>query len=156
MKNKLFTAIAIVLLCVVSSVTQASDIDRVFNDYDIVAVSSNNLENGVDKAWVLSYDNNESQISITLHQNKRSKYFVVRGESFEIAYECCKKGFGATYVKSSYSEVPFVLTSSVINESELNKQRILTSEQITDEKAVELIAAYLPDLVNPSYKHLLN
>ena len=156
MKNNFFTILAVLAILFVSTVAKASDADRMFEDYDITKVSNQNLKSGVDKAWVLTYNSNETPITITLHQSKRAKYYVVRGDNFEVAYECCKKGFGATHVKSAYSEVPFVLTNSVINEEELNRQKVLTTSQLSDEKALELIASYLPDLVNPSYKHLLN
>jgi hypothetical protein len=156
MKNKIFTGIAILVLCVTSVAVYSAETKRAFNDYDIVKLTGQEMEEGAEKAWVLSYDDNESTIVISLHQTKRCKYYVVRTENFEIAYTCGKKGFGASYVNSEYSRVPFELSSKVINESELNRQKILTQSQPTDENAVELIAAYLPDLVNPSYQHLLN
>lgn len=156
MKNSIFTVLAILAITLVSTVTKASDNDRMFNDYDITPVANQDLKAGADKAWTLTYNSNETPITITLHQTKRAKYYVVRGDNFEVAYECCKKGFGASYVKSAYSKIPFQLTNSVINKEEMNRQKVLTTSQISDEKAVNLIAAYLPDLVNPSYKHLLN
>jgi hypothetical protein len=156
MKNKIFTVIAILIFSVVSVAMNAAETDLAFNDYDIVKLSGQEMEAGAAKAWVLSYDENESPIVISLHETKRCKYYVVRAEHFEIAYVCDKKGFGASHVKSEFSRVPYELTSQVINNSELGRQRILTQNQPTDDKALELIAAYLPDLVNPSYKHLLN
>lgn len=156
MKNTILTVLVILALTMVATVSKATDANSMFNDYEITQVSNQDLQNGADKAWVLTYNANESPITITLHQTKRSKYYVVKGDNFEIAYECCKKGFGATYVKSAYSEVPFVLTNSVINEGELSRQKLLTTSQPTEKEALDLIAAYLPDLVNASYKHLLN
>lgn len=156
MKNTFFTVLVILALTMVATTSKATDINTMFNDYEITQVSNQDLQKGADKAWVLTYNTNEAPITITLHQTKRSKYYVVKGDNFEVAYQCCKKGFGASYVKPAYSEVPFVLTSSVINKEELNRQKLLTASQLTDEKAVALIAAYLPDLVNASYKHLLN
>ena len=154
MKNRLFTGIALLMLSITSIAVSAAEINRTYDDYDIVQISNQDLEGDAEKAWTLSYDNNESSIVISLHQNKRSKHYVVRADNFEIAYVCCKKGFGASYVKSEYSEVPIELTNRVINETELNRQKILTPTQLSEEKALELIAVYLPDLVNPSYKHL--
>ncbi|HKJ42741.1 MAG TPA: hypothetical protein VKA27_11645 [Sunxiuqinia sp.] len=156
MKNSIFTVLAVLLITLLSSATKAADTDRMFKEYDITQVASQDLKAGADKAWVLSYNSNQTPITITLHESKRAKYYVVRGDNFEVAYECCKKGFGASYVKSAYSEVPYELTNSVINREEMNRQKVLTTSQLSDEKAVNLIAAYLPDLVNPSYKHLLN
>jgi hypothetical protein len=156
MKNKFIAGIAVFVLCLATIAVQATGIARSFSDYDIVQVNSQDLSSNADKAWVLSYDTNESPIIITLHQTKRSKNYVVRAEHFEISYVCNKKGFGASYVKAEYSEFPEEIISRVINSVELDRQKILTPNQVTEDQALDLIAAYLPDLVNPSYKHLLN
>lgn len=156
MKNRIFTGISIVLLCLATFAVQATGADKAFNDYQIVPVSNQELSGDVDKAWVLSYDETESPIVISLHQNKRSKHYVVRAEHFEVAYVCCKKGFGAKRVRAEYSKLPEVMTNQVINESELARQKILSPNELSEEDALNLIAAYLPNLVNPSYKHLLN
>lgn len=156
MKNRFLTGVAAFVFCLVTFSVSATDADRTFSDYDIVPVSNQDLDANADKAWILSYDHNESPIVITLHQNKRSKHYVVRAEHFEVSYVCCKKGFGAARVKAEYREFPDEITNSILNETELNRQKILTSNQVSEKQALDLIAAYLPDLVNPSYKHLLN
>lgn len=156
MKNRIFTGIAIFVFCIITFAVQASDTDRAFKGYDIVPVNAQELSGNAEKAWVLSYDNNESPIVITLYKKKKAKHFVVQSQHFEVAYVCCKKGFGASRVKAEYSNFPEELTSKVINDSELSRQKLLTPNQVSEEQALQLIAAYLPDLVNPSYKHLLN
>ncbi len=155
MKTKLFKGIAIVALALVSISASATSNDRVFEEYEISPLDVQNVDSKVDKAWVLAYDA-ESPIVITMHQGKRCKTYVVKADHFEVAYTCTKKGFGARNVSFSESTVPYQLTSSVINSEELAKQRIISPNKMDDEKALGLIAAYLPDLVNPSYKHLLN
>ena len=59
-------------------------------------------------------------------------------------------------VKAEYSEIPQEIINRVINSEELGRQKILTPNEVSEEQALDLIAAYLPDLINPSYKHLLN
>lgn len=156
MKNKIITGITAFAFCLATFAVQATETDRTFSDYDIVPVSTQDLSSKAEKAWVLSYDNEESPIVITLHETKREKNYVVRAEHFEVSYVCCKKGFGASLVKPGYSEIPEEIISRVINSEELNRQKILTPNQVTEDQALDLIAAYLPDLINPSYKHLLN
>ncbi|MGQ7869928.1 hypothetical protein [Sunxiuqinia sp. sy24] len=156
MKNKIITGITAFVFCLITFASQATEIDRTFSDYDIIPVANQDLSATADKAWVLSYDHNETPIIITLHQNKRSKNYVVRSEHFEVSYVCCKNGFGASRVKAKYSEIPEELVTSVLNEKELDRQRILTPNQVTNDQALGLIASYLPDLINPSYQHLLN
>jgi len=156
MKNKIVTGIAIVMFSVATLAVQAAETNTAFSDYNIVKLSAQKTEAGAVQAWVLQYDENETPIIISLHQTKKSKYYVVRAENFEVAYTSGKNGFGASYVKPEFSRVPFELSSKVINDAELKRQKILTDNQPEDDNALELIAAFLPDLVNPSYKHLLN
>jgi hypothetical protein len=156
MKNKVITGITAFVFCLATFAVQATETERSFNDYDIVPVSNQDLSSKADKAWILSYDNEEVPIVITLHETKRTKNYVVRAEHFEVSYVWRKKGFGASLVKAEYSEIPAEIVSRVINSEELNRQKILTPNQVTEEQALDLIAAYLPDLINPSYKHLLN
>lgn len=151
--SKLF-AIVIVLVMAFSVNTFAGD--RTFADYKITPVETQELKTGTECAWLLTYNENESQIMIELQMTKRCKNYVVRGDHFEVVYVCSGKGFGARAAKMSECKLPVELTSQVINAKELEKQRLISSNPVDDEKALGLIAAYLPDLVNPSYQHLLN
>jgi hypothetical protein len=38
----------------------------------------------------------------------------------------------------------------------MKNQQIITPNKVDDEKALGLIASYLPDLLNDGYTHLLN
>lgn len=156
MKARLFQfATAIVLVCLTMSVSAAGG-NRVFEEYTITAVETSELSSGIEKAWKLAYDTDESPIVITYKSNGKCKTYIVRGDHFEVVYECSKKGFGARMVKGSESLFPYELNSAVLNSSELAKQRILTPDRVDDKRALGLIAGFLPDLVNPSYQHLLN
>jgi hypothetical protein len=127
-----------------------------FDGYTIKQMEHAELFTGVDAAWILTYDNPECPILISFRKNKNCKTYIVRGNHFEVVYECSKAGFGARMVKKSESMLPHQLNTEVLNSEELAKQRILTPDRVNDERALALIAAYLPDLVNPSYRHLLD
>ena len=114
------------------------------------------FSSGIEQAWKLSYDENKAPIVIELFNSKKGKTFIVRTDYFEVAYVSSPKGFGARKVKISESKVPDSLTSQVIRAEELARQRILSTEEVDEKTAVELIAAYLPDLVNSGYKHLFS
>ncbi|VAW17335.1 hypothetical protein MNBD_BACTEROID01-255, partial [hydrothermal vent metagenome] len=66
------------------------------------------------------------------------------------------KGFGVAIMRNNWRDVPEELSNAVINAEAMKGQSILTPNKIGDEKALELIACYLPGLLNDSYKHLLN
>ena len=123
-------------------------------NYVIIPVDQQDLGSGVDQAWKLSYDEEMSPIVIELYGSKKGKTFIVRTDHFEVAYVSSSKGFGARKVKVSESKIPDSLTSQVVNAEELARQQVISAEEIDERTAVELIAAYLPDLVNPGYKHL--
>ncbi|MGQ8335383.1 hypothetical protein ACUNWD_02460 [Sunxiuqinia sp. A32] len=156
MKKRIIQGIAIFALAVVTLTASAVSDDRVFDEYEISPVAVQNLDVKADKAWVLSYDANESPIVITLCETKHGRTYLVKADHFEVAYVSGKNGFGARNVSYSQSTVPYEFTSSVINAEELAKQKIITPNSVDDDFALGLIASYLPDLVNPSYKHLLN
>jgi len=59
-------------------------------------------------------------------------------------------------VKKSWSSVPLEICSAVLNAEEMKKQGIITPNGVDDEKALGLIASYLPQLLNENYTHLLN
>lgn len=154
MKKRIIQGIAMVTLTVFTLTARADD--RAFEQYRISPLEEvSSIDAEAAKAWVLSYVE-DSPIVITMHENKRCKTYIVRADHFEVAYECNKKGFGARHVNSSKSTVPYALTNTVINRDELVKQRIISPNQMDDNAALGLIATYLPDLINPNYKHLLN
>ncbi len=155
MKKRIFQTIAVVALALVTFAANAASDDRVFNEYDISPVDEVfEVDAKAEKAWVLNYSE-EAPIVITMHESKKGTTYLVRADHFEVAYVSTKKGFGARNVSFAKSTVPYELTSSVINTNELSKQRIISPNKVSSEKALGLIASYLPDLVNPSYKHLL-
>lgn len=155
MKTRLFQFAAVIVLLTISLSSSAAGSSRTFDDYTIKQMKHAELFRGVDAAWTLNYDNQECPILITYKKNKNCKTYIVRGDHFEVVYECSKTGFGARKVKKSESQFPRLLTSAVLNSEEMAKQRILTPNRVDDEQALALIAAFLPNLVNPSYQHLL-
>ena len=156
MKNRIFQLATVIVLLTLSLSLSAAGGNRTFDDYSIKEVQHAELFTGVDAAWTLTYGNQDCPILISFKKNKDCKTYLVRGDHFEVVYECTKDGFGARMVKKSESMFPRQLNAAVLNSEELARQRILTQDKVTDERALALIAGFLPDLVNPSYQHLLN
>lgn len=156
MKNRIFQFASVILLVGLSLSLSAASGNRTYDDYTITPLEQHELSSGIDKAWALTYETNESPIVISFKHNKHCKTYIVRGDHFEVVYECSKKGFGARLVKNSEGLFPAELTEAVLNNDELSRQRILTQGSVDDQRALVLIAAYLPDLINPGYQHLLN
>jgi len=155
MKTEIFKSVAVVLISVMSLSAAAKTGSDVLNDYVLTPVEQQKLAAGVDQAWQLSYNESQNPVLIELYTTRKCKTYLVRANHFEVAYVCSKKGFGARTVKMSESKVPDELTSQVISPDELARQRTLSASPVDEQNAVALIAAYLPDLINPRYKHLL-
>ncbi|WP_423129515.1 hypothetical protein [Gaoshiqia sp. Z1-71] len=151
MRKSFVWFICLPVLILASHPTYAVQGSADLNEYFIVPVE----ETTAGKVWALSYAAGESPIVITMSETKKGKVYVVRAHHFEVAYVSGKKTFGARKVNISEQRVPAEYTDSVINRSELARQRILTPRSVDDDLAIELIASYLPDLINPSYRHLL-
>ena len=155
MKAEIFKSVAVVLISVISFSSSAKTENNIVNDYVVTPVEKQKLAAGVDQAWQLSYNESQDPVMVELYTTRKCKTYVVRTNHFEVAYVCSKKGFGARTVKASERKVPYELTSQVISPEELSRQRTLSSSPVDEKNAVALIAAYLPDLINPRYKHLL-
>lgn len=156
MKTKSLKGWAVVFLVIIAFSAAAVPGKAFAANYVITPVAQQDLEAGVDQAWRLRYSEDRPPVVVELHESKKGNVYLVRTDHFEVAYVSSEKGFGARKVKISESKVPDSLTSQVLNADELAKQRVLSTEQLDERSALELIAAYLPDLVNSSYKHLFS
>lgn len=106
-------------------------------------------------AWNLKYSESENAFKITMSEKRGEKEYTVRSKFFEIAYVVNKNGFGARMVKAGNAQVAGQILAQILNQDALNNQKVISSEQVDNETALNLIASYLPDLINNNYKHLL-
>ncbi|MFA5327040.1 MAG: hypothetical protein WC384_04550 [Prolixibacteraceae bacterium] len=155
MKNRISKLIAIITFVLMVSSGRVSAKSNVFDGYKITPIEKQDIKAGFDNGWVLSYDKGESPIVISLQQTKKSKTYLVRTSHFEVAYVSSDKGFGARPVKMSERTMPDELTNQVINPDELSRQRIISDHNVDEKEALDLIAGYLPDLLNSRFQHLL-
>jgi uncharacterized membrane protein YvbJ len=113
------------------------------------------LGKSVEKVWTISYSELEKPITIVLRTVANGKEYVVRSEFFEVIYVSDKAGFGVKKIYAPLKEVPTKINSSVLNKQQIQNQKILTPNEVSDAYALSLIASYLPDLLNDGYKHLI-
>jgi len=149
------TAFALLLVTGLSTFANAAETESKTNEFAITPVENLYLGKSINKVWNVAYSEKERPVTIILQQKGNEKEFVVRSEFFEIVYASNQNGFGVRKIKNSQREVPSQIISSVLNKQQLQNQRIITSNPISDDYALELIASYLPDLLNDGYKHLI-
>ena len=120
---------------------------------DNFSITSDNSTNAL--VWDLKYAASENSFKITVQENNGEKVFTVRNKFFEVAYILNKKGFGARMVGFGKGQVPDQIFDKIINITALEQQKVITDDALTNESALNLIASYLPDLINDNYKQLV-
>jgi len=140
----------------VSFTVNATGLSKEFSNYEIEEVEGLFLGKTAEKIWTLSYSADEVPVTVVKKKNLEGVNYVVRTEYFEVNYLCNGQGFGVREVKKGWSKVPKQITKAVVNKDEMERQRIISPNKVEDEKALGLIASYLPDLLNQGYTHLLN
>jgi hypothetical protein len=149
MRNFLVSVIILLAACSFSFATNSKS-----QDVKITPIENTYLGKSVEKAWTISYSA-EKSLTVTMRTVGMEKEYVVHSKFFEVLYVAGKRGFGVKDMPGSLREVPEQITSSVLNKQQLENQKILTADEVSDANAIELIANYLPDLLNEGYKHLL-
>jgi hypothetical protein len=154
-RAKLFAASLICMLISIS-VSQANVYRNGFNDYKIETVENIDLSKDIDKIWNLTYNESDKTVTVVKRHVGDDVFYIVNSKHFEVCYACTTKGFGTSLMKKGWSHVPVQINNAVLNASEFSNQRIITPVKVNDEKALGLIAAYLPNLINDHYLHVIN
>jgi len=154
MKNSIIRLTVIALFLFGSSFAIAVPPDTERNEYKITPLDNLHFGKSIEKAWTLNYSNNEP-VTITLRSKGNGKEYIVRSSYFEVMYVSDHGGFGVRKIPASLKEIPDEINSSVLNKEQMESQRILTQAKVSDAYALELIASYLPDLLNANYKHVI-
>lgn len=119
---------------------------------DAVAVQGKDIA----KSWTIVYGESSRPVTVILKQTKSGDEYIVRNNYFEVKYVNGAKGFGVREVRGTDTRVPADLNLKVLNSSQMNSQRIISPAKVDDQHVVEMIATYLPDLINDEFKNILN
>lgn len=156
MKNIKVISVLVVSLLFVTFYAGAAVIRKGFNNYEIEVIDNLHLGKNVEKVWSLKYEGSEVPVTVIKRNTNEGVAYVVNSKYFEVCYLSSSTGFGARTVKKAWSSVPNQINDVVLNSEELRRQKILSPSKVNDEKALGLIASYLPNLLNEQYTHLLN
>jgi hypothetical protein len=156
MKKLSLVSLLVVCIFTLSLSANATGLRNEFRNYEITSVDDLYLGKNVEKVWTLSYSTNETPITVVKQKSSEGDVYVVHSKYFDVCYASTANGFGAKEVRNAWCSVPKKITKAVISQEELKRQEIITPKKVDDERALGLIASYLPDLINDSYTHLLN
>jgi hypothetical protein len=155
MKTRTIRFAVIAVLFFVSSVSFAASTGKANAEFEITPVENLHLGKSVEKVWTINYSQLDKPVTIALRTVATGKEYVVRTNFFEVVYVADNNGFGVRKLDPSIKEVPENITSSVLNKQEMKNQRTLTTKEVSDAYALELIASNLPELLNDPYLHLI-
>lgn len=108
------------------------------------------------KSWEIAYGESATPVHVFLKETKKGQEYIVRSKYFEVKYINGSTGFGVKMVSSAESTVTESLNSAVLNPSALKGQKCISNEAVGSEHVLEMIASYLPDVINEQYKSILN
>lgn len=155
MKNVKFLSVFFVCVLVISTSVNATGYRTDFKNYEIETVDGLNLGMKVEKVWTLTYESSQNPVTVFKRNTSDGVEYVVQSSFFEVCYVAGNAGFGAQKVKKAFSNVPKQINSAVLNQEQLKRQRVITPNDVDDEKALGLIANFLPELINEDYRHVL-
>ncbi|GET23331.1 hypothetical protein [Prolixibacter denitrificans] len=98
------------------------------------------------QAYQLSYENSENPITILVDKTSKCRNYIVRSKNLEVRYVCNKRGFGAKLVNAKFQRFDPTVNGYYLNEKALEGQGKLSTNQLSEEEALGLIAAYFPAL----------
>lgn len=153
--NVTLLAVAFFLVAVVANAAETGS-RADFKAYEIEEIDNLYMGKEVKALWTLRYSANEEPVTVVKRNTLSGTEYVVHSKHFEVSYAATSNGFGAKETRRSWSNVPKKISKAVINKEELARQEIITPNKVDDERALGLIASFLPDLVNDGYTHLLN
>jgi hypothetical protein len=156
MKKLSLVSFLAICLFVVSVSANATGTRKEFRNFEISTVDGIFMNKKIRQVWTISYDSNELPVTVVKRKTLEGVEYVVHSKYFDVSYASTSGGFGAKEVRNSWRNVPKKISKAVLSNDELLRQEIITPNKVDDEKALGLIASYLPMLVNDNYTHLLN
>jgi hypothetical protein len=156
MKKLSIVSLFMVCLFVISMSANATGSRTEFRQFEISPVDDLYMGKKIQKIWTISYSSDESPVTVVKRNTLEGVEYVVHSKYFEVSYVATAEGFGTKEVRSSWRNVPRKITKAVLSQDGLKKQQIITPNKVDDQKALGLIASYLPELINDGYTHVLN
>ena len=156
MKKLNLLSVLVVCLFLVSVTANATGLRTEFKKYEISSVDDIFVGKKVKAMWTVSYSNVEVPVTVIKRKTLDGTEYVVRSKFFEVSYAATSTGFGVKETRNSWHTVQKKISRAVICQAEMKNQQIITPNKVDDEKALGLIACYLPELINDGYTHLLN
>jgi hypothetical protein len=155
LRNRIFNLLVIALTAV-TSVSFAHGNEAFNDDYKISPKEDLIPGTAFRKSWEITYGESGRPVQVLLKETKSGEEYIIRTNYFEVKYVNSEKGFGVRELKPAEQIVPADLNMKVLNVSMMNNQKVISPTRVTDNEVLDLIAGYLPELINAEYRSILN
>lgn len=156
MKNLVITTAILIVLSISAVNVNAKGIVKETETFTISTNNAAELDLNTIQSWTIKYSEASNYINIEKHNIKNGEEYIVRNDFFEVRYLNTDKGFGVKKIKRNQSTIDPIINEAVLNYTEMTKQSLLNSNKLSEEKALNYIASFVPFLLNKNYSHLLN
>ena len=156
MKKLSYLTVFLVAFLLTANFASATSNRSAFKEFEISRVDNIQLGKQVEAVWNLSYNHNEEPVTVVKRKSLEGTVYLVQSRHFAVSYVSNHFGFGVKETRKSWTNTPRKISRAVINQEEMANQEIITPNRVDDEKALSLIASFLPDLINDDYTHVLN
>lgn len=100
------------------------------------------------KTFELTYENADAPVQIGLIREKECVTYLVRSDEFEIQYTSKKGSFGVERISHKYQTLPKKEVTAKLSKNNFLSQKILSSNELSTDQHLGLIACFLPQLTN--------
>ncbi|HAH26013.1 MAG TPA: hypothetical protein DCL77_20010 [Prolixibacteraceae bacterium] len=154
--RSLFVYLMLVVFTTISANVWAGNNEPFNSNYKISPDLSFSPNADFQRGWVIAYGESKNPVHVYLKETRKGQEYLVRSNYFEVKYVNGPQGFGVKSTNASESSVSESLNSAVLNQEGLNNQKRFSEEAIGSDKVLDMIASYLPDLLNEQYNSILN
>jgi len=154
-KNTMFSLLFVALMAVTTTGFAHSG-EAFIDDYKISPKENFVPGTAFQQSWEITYGESGRPVQVLLKETKNGEEYVIRTGYFEVKYVNSEKGFGVRELKAGEQVVPAGLNSKVLNESMMNNQKVISSTKVAGDQVLDMIASFLPELINENYQSILN
>ena len=156
--NRMYRLVSLlfVALVAISSAGFAHQGETFVDDYKISPKTDFVPGTDFQQSWNITYGDSNRPVQVLFKETKGGQEYIVRTSYFEVKYVNSDHGFGVRPLKLSEQRVPADLNFKVLNAQQLNSQKIISGNMVSSDQVLEMIADFLPELINDEYKNILN
>ena len=128
--RNLFVHMMLVVFTLISINVWAGNEESFNSNYKISPDLNYSPSAGFQKSWEIAYGESKTPVHVFMKETKKGQEYLVRTKYFEVRYVNGAQGFGVRMVNGTESTVSESLNAAVLNPTQLNSQKCISSEAI--------------------------